>query len=168
MAIDSLPRGGRERRMISLIKELNNLGGHHIELLLFKDVVEYREEVLSLDLTKHIIKRQPKKDPRVFYKVYRLLKEIRPDIVHVWANMSMIYVIPAAKLLRIPILNGSIVNAPVRSRWYHGEQIRTRFGFPFSKIIVSNSQAGLKAYHASPAKSVCRRDHPLASLHLTQ
>lgn len=141
--------------MLSLIKELYNLGGYHIELLLFKDVVEYAQEVSSLQLRTHVIQRKPRKDPRVFYKVYRLLQGLRPDILHVWADMSMIYVIPAASMLGIPILNGSIANAPVHTRWHQAEQIRTRVGFPFSKIVVANSQAGLKSYQAPPGKSVC-------------
>ena len=38
---DSLIKGGRERRMIELIKGLLNEPNVHIELILFKNLIEY-------------------------------------------------------------------------------------------------------------------------------
>ncbi|MDH3652062.1 MAG: glycosyltransferase, partial [Saprospiraceae bacterium] len=155
MAIDSLPRGGRERRMLALASDLVLRGIYEIHVVIFNDVNEYQDEVSKLHINLYVIPRWPKKDPRAFWRVYRLCRRLKPDLVHCWADMSAIYMIPAATILGIPILNGCIVNAPVHSKWWYSKQMRTRITFPFSNVIVANSQAGLKAYQVPESKGLC-------------
>jgi len=151
---DSLIKGGRERRMIELIKGLSKEPGIHIELILFKNLIEY-PEIYDLGIPLHIIERKPKHNPLTFWKVYKICKDVRPDILHTWSSMSAIFVFPAKKLLNIKLLNGNIASAPRNLRIWNRDFFRAKLTFPFSDIVVGNSNAGLKAFKAPGSKSIC-------------
>ncbi|MGD9706497.1 MAG: glycosyltransferase [Candidatus Delongbacteria bacterium] len=148
--IDSLSRGGKERRLVQLLKELQNVENIKIALVVLSESVQY-DEVYSLNLEIIILKRKTKKDMSVFFKVYKICSEFKPDIVHSWGTMPSIYILPSVILKKIKFVNSSIVDAPVKLSlkiW-----IRTKLTFPFSDIITSNSIAGLKSYNVPSRKS---------------
>lgn len=154
LIIDSLTRGGRERRLIALLKALSVDSELRITLVVLSDIILY-PEVYDMDIAVHSIKRNPKKDPRVFLKLFRIAKKTRPALIHTWGSMSTIYAIPACLWYRIPLINGSIANAPVRQRFFDKEYLQSKVTFPFSNKIVSNSKAGLTSYKAPTDKSIC-------------
>jgi glycosyltransferase involved in cell wall biosynthesis len=151
---DSLIKGGRERRMIELIKGLLERSDVQMELVLFANVIDY-PEIHDLDIPLHILERKPKKDPRVFYRFYQLCKRFQPDVIHTWSSMCAIFAYPAIKLLNIKLANGNIANAPHNLKIWDKELFRAKLTFPFSDIIIGNSEAGLKAYYAPKSKSLC-------------
>ena len=69
--------------------------------------------------------------------------------------MTAVYSIPASKLLNIKLVNGMVVDAPVKFNFSNKYWFRVKFAFFFSDVIIGNSKAGLKAYHAPPRKSTC-------------
>ncbi|MCB0548856.1 MAG: glycosyltransferase [Phaeodactylibacter sp.] len=152
--IDSLPRGGKERRMIELLKGLLNTGGYEPAVAILSGKVEY-EEVFGLGIPVHTIIRKSKKDPRLFLRLYHLCKEVRPDIIHSWGSMSSVYVIPAAKALGIRLINASVADAPLNLGLSNKKYLWAKLSFPFSDLIVGNSEAGLRAYRAPGARSRC-------------
>ena len=154
MIIDSLIKGGRERRLIELLKGLKELDSIEVELVVLSKTISY-PEVFDLDIPVHIIERKPKKDPRVFYRIYRICKQFRPAMVHCWGTMSTIYAIPAAKWLGIKLINASIADAPIRLNYLDKHYFRSKLIYPFSDRIIGNSQAGLRAYDAPKDKSQC-------------
>jgi glycosyltransferase involved in cell wall biosynthesis len=89
----------------------------------------------------------------MFLRFYRLCKQIRPDIIQSWGAMSNIYAIPAAKALKIRLLNSCIANAPAKFEYTNKKHLWTKLSFPFSDLIIGNSQAGLKVYGAPAGKS---------------
>jgi len=151
---DSLIKGGRERRMIELIKGLLERSDVEMELVLFANVIDY-PEIHDLDIPLHILERKPKKDPRVFYRLYQLCKRFQPDVIHSWSSMCAILAFPSVKLLNIKLVNGNIANAPHNLKIWDKELFRAKLTFPFSDIIIGNSEAGLKAYYAPHSKSFC-------------
>jgi glycosyltransferase involved in cell wall biosynthesis len=62
--------------------------------------------------------------------------------------MPSIYAIPSVFFLRIPLVNAMIADAKCNSE----ERFRLKITAPFSKVILSNSIAGLKAYGANGLK----------------
>ncbi len=152
--IDSLKRGGTERRMLELVKGLIPNPDVDLAIITFNKNVEYTE-IFDMDVTLHILERKPKKDPRVFGKVYRIAKEFGADILHCWGTMSAIYAIPTAQLLSVKFINGCVVDAPKDFEWTDSRYLRTRVSFPFSDLILSNSKAGLRSYKAPSYKSQC-------------
>jgi glycosyltransferase involved in cell wall biosynthesis len=95
--------------------------------------------------------RKIKKDPRVFYSLYKICRDFKPDIIHSWGSMPSIYALPVAKLLHIKFINAMISNAVCKrgsKSW-----VRARLTFPFSDVVVSNSKAGLIAHNAPLSRS---------------
>lgn len=154
MINDSLRRGGRERRMIELLKGLTEQSDLAIELAFFDVEIAY-PEINELGIPIHILERKPKKDPTVFYRFYKLCKRFTPDIIHSWGTMASIYAIPASKILGIKLINGNITDAPAGLNIFDSRYFRAKLTFPFSDIVLGNSFAGLEAYRAPRSKSRC-------------
>ncbi len=109
--IDSLVRGGKERRLIELIKAFNDLGYIEVMVVLLKDVLQYQEIYNLSKVDVKILKRKIKKDPEFVLEIIKLCKLFKPDIIHSWGSMPSIYAIPAISLLNIIFINGMITNA---------------------------------------------------------
>lgn len=152
MLIDSLVKGGRERRLIELLKGLNSHKDIGLGLVLFSKKVAY-PEVFDMDIPIHYLERQPAKDPRVFYRLYQIAKREKAHILHSWGWMPSIYAVPTAKWLGIKLINAAITDAPNGMRLWDTRYFRAQLTMPFSDAIVSNSKAGLNAYDAPVSNS---------------
>ena len=151
--IESLIRGGKERRLIELLRSFEQ-SNYKVcfTLILLKDELRY-PEIHRLKNTKLIIlKRKRKKSFSTFIKLFKHVKIDRPDIIQSWGGMSSVYVAPIALMLRIPFVNAMITNSYCPR--YSKTWIRSRMTFPFSNIILSNSIAGLNAYKVRGNKKV--------------
>jgi glycosyltransferase involved in cell wall biosynthesis len=151
--IDSLNAGGKERRLTELMKALVIKKDIEFELVVMSDIVHYKE-VLNLGINIHYITRTTKKDISVFSRVYKLCRKYKPDIVHCWDSMTVVYLVSACKLLNIKLVNGMVVDSPIKQNLCNKHWLRAKLTFPFSDIIVGNSKAGLLAYKAPKSKSV--------------
>ena len=144
----NLRAGGRERRLVELFKYLKRSGECDIELVITKDVVHY-PEFFELGIPLHVIERKwIKKDPMLFFSFFRIARQFRPDIIHVWSHMTAVYALPAALLLRVPLINNEIVDSTV------GLPLPLKgLVFRVSRRVIGNSIAGLEAYGAPAGKS---------------
>ncbi len=149
--IDSLGSGGKERRLLELIKRLSKMPDYEMELVVTKNEIHYKE-IFSMNIKIHFLVRKGfKKDPRIFINFFKITKSFKPDIIHVWSNMVAIYAIPTKFFLKIPMINNQITNAPEKvSNSFFGPGLT----FPFSDKIIANTYAGLKAYKAPKNKSL--------------
>ncbi|PTM15081.1 MAG: hypothetical protein DA408_00230 [Bacteroidetes bacterium] len=154
MLNDNLVKGGRERRLLELLKGLAQYPEVTCELVIFSDKIAY-QEVYDLGIPLHILERKPAKDPRVFFRLYQLCRKFQPDIIHSWGSMTSVYAIPAAKMLGIKLLNAMVADAPQNQGWRDTHWLRGRLTFPFSDAVLGNSRAGLQAYGAPRFKSHC-------------
>lgn len=154
LLIDSLVSGGRERRLIELIKGLRNYPDVQLKLVIFSDKIHY-QEIYELGLPVIILKRVPKKNPLVFLKLFKLCREWKPQLIHSWGTMSAIWSIPSTLLLHIKLINGNVTDAPPNMRFFSKELIRAKLSFPFSTVVVGNSKAGLAAYKVPKEKALC-------------
>jgi len=151
--IDTLGSGGKERRLTELLKALRSRQEVYFELVVMSDAIHYRE-ILDLGINIHKIIRKTKKDFSVFGKFYRLIRDYKPDIVHCWDSMTAIYVAPLCKILYFKLVNGMVIDSPVKQNIFNKHWLRAKLTFPFSHVIVGNSKAGLIAYKAPASKSV--------------
>jgi glycosyltransferase involved in cell wall biosynthesis len=152
--IDSLASGGKERRLVQLMKGIKLASDIEFILVLMSDEIEYKE-VFDLDIKIHYLIQRSKKDISVFYRFYQLCKNWKPDIVHCWESTTAVYIVPACKLLKIKIVNGMVTETLVKQNIFDTQWFRARLTFPFSDVIVGNSVAGLGSYKAPDNKSVC-------------
>ena len=148
--IENLGSGGKERRLVELIKKISQYPDVSVEIALMKDEIHYKD-IHNYDVKIHLLERKGlKKDPRIFFKFFRLVRKVQPNIIHVWGNMVAIYSIPARILLGGTLINSQITDAPEKpSTAFLGP----RLTFPFSDRIIANSHAGLNVYNAPSEKS---------------
>lgn len=154
LLIDSLVSGGRERRLIELIKGLGEYSYIHLTLVVFSDKIHY-QEIFDLGIPVKILKRVPKRNPMVFFRLFKICKEWKPNLIHSWGTMSAIWAIPSSIMLKIKLVNGNITDAPTKMPFFDKRLYRAKLTFPFSEIIVGNSLAGLKSYKVSEKKGIC-------------
>ncbi len=149
--IEDLNSGGKERRLVELIKGLSNNQEVEMGIVLTRDIIHYKD-IYKTDVKFFFAKRKDglKKDFRVFYRFYKITKVFKPDFIHVWGNLVAIYAIPAKLFLKIPMINSQITDAPSR---VINSILSHKLSFPFSDKIISNTYAGLKAYNAPKRRS---------------
>lgn len=152
--IDCLTSGGRERRLVELLKGLKTHDQVEFELVIMSRDVHYIE-VLNLGIKIHYLVRSSRKDLSIFGKFYKICLNFKPDIVHSWDTMTAIYSIFACKLLGIKFINGMISNSPRKQNVFNKYWLRGKLTFPFSDVIIGNSKSGLEAYHAPKSRSIC-------------
>ena len=151
--IDCLTSGGKERRLVELMKGLNRVPGIQFELAIMSKDIHYNE-VFDLGIPIHYILRRTKKDLKVFNSFYIICKQYKPDFVHCWDGMTALISTPVCKILQIKLVNGMITDTPLRHNIFYKPWLRARLTFPFSDIIIGNSKAGLVAYSAPKEKSI--------------
>lgn len=143
---DSLRLGGKERQLVELLKGLKE---RNIEILLVcMDQGEFYEpDVRALSIPMKYLFRKVRWDPSVIGGFYGLAKDFNPDVIHTNSMMSSAYALPVAKLLGIPLINGSIRNCFQNSsfRW---KVERTLLSM--SDFRIANSLAGLRSRGFSP------------------
>lgn len=152
--IDSLCAGGKERRLIELMKGLRLEPGISFEVVLMDKEIHYKQ-IFNLNIRIHYLLRKTKKDLSVFAKFYKICKDYKPDIVHCWDSMTAVISVPTCKLLNIKLVNGIVVDTPVKQNIFNKHWLRAKLTFPFSNKIIGNSKAGLAAYKAPFKKSSC-------------
>jgi glycosyltransferase involved in cell wall biosynthesis len=150
---DTLDVGGKERRLTELIKALSLHKEIDFELVVMSKDIHYKE-ILNLGVRIHYITRKSRHDFSVFYRFFKLCRSFKPDFAHCWDSMTAIYLVPACKLLHIKLINGMVVDAPVKQNLSNKYYLRAKLTFPFSDVIIGNSKAGLLAYRAPEKKSV--------------
>jgi glycosyltransferase involved in cell wall biosynthesis len=155
MVIDSLGKGGKERRMIELIKGLVRAGNHFdIFLVILSENIEYKQ-VYELPIKMEIVKRKFRKDPTIPIKLRKIISRFSPDIIHSWSTMSSIYLSIANLFSRIPFINAVLADAPLHLNIFDQEYLRVKLTTPFTDFFVSNSKAGIRSYRTPGRKSVC-------------
>ncbi len=150
--IESLRSGGKERRLLELIKYLNEQHGFKMILVLTEDEIHYKYAYNLVNDIRILKRKYLKKDPTIFFRFYNLCKEFKPDIIHTWGSMLAFYALPASLLMKVPHINGHIADSPVNLRRSGFHYAVTKLGFRFSDVILSNSYAGLDSYNVKGGK----------------
>ena len=149
--IDSFGPGGKERQLSELVKGLYD-NSIDCELLILDDFIYY-ESIYLYNIKIHTIVRRFKKDPSIFLKLFPIIKKANADIIHSFDDMSLIYSMPSAKILNIPIISGTIRSAPNKLNFISKENLMKKITFPFVNTIISNSKAGIEIFKAPQSKS---------------
>ncbi|NLD48070.1 MAG: glycosyltransferase, partial [Clostridiaceae bacterium] len=144
--IESLRSGGKERRLVELLIYLKQNTNYDLRLVLTENEIHY-SYVHDLGIPIDIIKRRfIKKDPLLFFKFYRIIKEFNPDIIHSWGTMSTFYAIPSKQILKKPLLANLIASAKKDYRKYSLSAFFNLCDYKYADLILGNSIAGFKAY----------------------
>ncbi len=156
MLIDNLGKGGKERRLLELLKYFDKITGYEILLVVFRNCIEYSSVFNLKNTTVKILKRRIKKDPFVFLTIRNIVKAFTPNLVHSWGSMPTIYVSFVCRRYKIPLLNAMVADCYFP---FGGESwIRSYITYPFSNRILSNSYNGSVAYKVPYNKAAVIRN----------
>jgi glycosyltransferase involved in cell wall biosynthesis len=139
---DSLRLGGKERQIVELVKGLKQTKAMELLLVCMDRGEFYEPDVKALSIPLKYLLRKWRWDPLVFHEFYRVVKEFSPDVIHTNSMMSSAYALPVAKMLGVPLINGSIRNC------FHSRTLRwkvERALLSWSDFRIANSAAGLRS-----------------------
>ncbi len=84
--IETLRSDGKERQLVELLKGLVHVEGIECELIVMSEETHYTD-LYKLNIPVHRLVRKSRKDPAIFWRLYRLLRRIQPDSLHSWSPM---------------------------------------------------------------------------------
>lgn len=137
----NLGPGGKERQLTETISNLNGdniLSGliAYSKGAFYSEVVKKRN-ILLFEIPRGLLKISP------FFRSWSIIKQFRPDIIHAWDTLSMLYTYFPARLYGSKIVDGSIRDAGVDKGIFYYYK---KFFLKRADAVISNSYAGLKAY----------------------
>lgn len=155
MITNTLKKGGKERRMLELIKGLLEADSNcRIMLVSLDNIVDY-PQVYEMPIRFEMILKGKSKDWKLAFKLRRIIRDFNPDIIHSWDITASAYLQIANLFSRKPVIHGVIYDAAADSDVFRKHYRRIKMLTPFSKMFVANSKAGLAAYKTPAPKSVC-------------
>lgn len=152
---DNIGGGGKERRMLELIKSLSKDPSFKIILISISDMGVGYDYVYDFPITIIESERDYKYTVKPFFVIKGAIEKYKPDVVHSWGSMCSVYMLPLLPLRKFKFINGIIADAPIHIPWHHKNYIRGKITFHFSDVVLSNSLAGIKSYGAPVNKTYC-------------
>ena len=150
---ECLMAGGKERRLLELIRYLQDTTDYEILLVITKSAIHY-DYVRDFKIRIEVLRRKYfKRDPLFFFKLFRVYKKFRPDIIHSWSSMTTCYSIPYAVVHNTPIVDGEINDSRRGFSTWSLRGMIFKLNTYFSKVILANSQSGLLAYRMTSPKA---------------
>lgn len=152
---DNIGGGGKERRMLELIKSLSKDPAYKIILISISDMGVGYDYIYDFPITIIESDREYKYTVKPFFIIRGAIQKYKPDIVHSWGSMCSVYMLPLLPFRKFKFINGIIADAPVHIPWHHKNYLRGLITFYFSDVVLSNSLAGIRSYGAPIEKTFC-------------
>lgn len=152
---DNIGGGGKERRMLELIKSLSKDPAYKIILISISDMGVGYDYMYDFPITIVESDRKYKYTTKPFFIIRGAIEKYKPDVVHSWGSMCSVYMLPLLPFRKFKFVNGIIADAPVHIPWHHKNYVRGRVTFYFSDVVLSNSLAGIRSYGAPIEKTYC-------------
>ena len=148
--IAGLTGGGRERRMVELVKGLNSNEFYEQYVILLNKAIDY-PDIYKTD-AKIIVIDYPSK-LETTKVIFRTLKTLRPSILHLWTEIHYVLILISVlkPFLSYRLIVGFLADGnPVRKLL---SRFANRLAFTMADRIVSNSKAGGIAKNAPQNKA---------------
>lgn len=151
--IKSLSFGGKERRLLELVRYFKKDSEIDCILILLENKIQFHDVQNIFSEIIFLNDKYKKRDISVFYKLFKISKSKNIDIIHSWGLMESFYCIPSKLFLKTKLITANIADAIPRKYKFNLESFLLKSVFLFSDIILSNSYAGLNAYKIKSNKS---------------
>lgn len=146
--IPTLDQGGAEKQISLLARGL----GQALDSDAFEAIVivlthtgPREQELVESGIEIHHINKSSKLDPFAWFRLRKLLKELKPDIVHTWLFAANAYGRTAALSAKVPVILGSERSV---DPWKNALQFWIdRFIAKRTQGITANSQGTIDFYH---------------------
>lgn len=140
---DTTKVGGKERQLVEMIRYAKQQLGFECHVFCLYDNPGFGHVLAEISDSFTKINRPTKKSLSPFLQLYRHFRHREIDIAHSFDPLTFFYAFPAAKMLRIPIINGSIRDAGVEKGAHYYFK---KASLLLATKVISNSQAGLDYY----------------------
>lgn len=135
----TIRRGGSERQLFTIYKYGSNCF-RNVIVSIYKPAINYLDEYNVKHEDAFFVLH-----PNIFIRLFRFFrfsKKLKPDVVYARDTLSFLIAAFAGIFQSYKVINGSIRHGVTGSGWLY--RWRT-FVLHFSRFIIANSQAGLKA-----------------------
>ena len=137
--IPSFGPGGAERQLALMAAELARMGVEvHVAFVAGGPNLG-RLENASVRL--HVLDAAGNHDPMLAWRIFGLVRDVRPDVIQTWLTQMDILAGAAAILCRVPLIVSERCNAPAYPRGWK-TRLRRMIGLRADRVIA-NSRAGL-------------------------
>jgi glycosyltransferase involved in cell wall biosynthesis len=155
--IGQLAMGGAERQMVMLAQ---NLAKSRYEVLVcsLSEVNEIFKDPAQAGVNLVILNRMMKPDITRFWRLARVIRDFKPDIIHTFLFSANFWGRIFGKCYKIPVIVSERSADTMKPRWQVGCD---RLIKPWTNLLVANSQAGADAV-------ISRREmdaHKIAVIH---
>lgn len=151
---DVLTKGGKERRIVELLKYCKEYYHVNFEIIFMHDGIDF-PEIYETNYPIHIIHWKNQSIRQSFRKINAITKAFQPDIIHSWASMTDIVAVVLKYLHKKKFVSSMIAEVlPFRS-YNNKDYLRSKISFKVADIITSNTKAGILSYKAPLSKSIC-------------
>ena len=153
ICIEALGVGGKERQAVELIKGLSCHSDIECHVVCLAPDDFYLDQLAGRGISLDFATRRVRWDVGLFYRLCQTIRQYRPHLIHTNGLLSSFYTMPLARLMSIPLINGSIRNAFPRGdfRW-RVEKLLAKM----ADYRVANSYAGLQSrgFEAAEVRNV--------------
>ncbi|RJP56310.1 MAG: glycosyltransferase [Candidatus Auribacter fodinae] len=145
--------GGTEKMIIQVAGSLNDRGFVSYVVSL-KPGLPLKEQCSKMNITCLSVEMRSKFDISALFRLYALIRDIKPDILHTYLFHSNILGRIIGRIARVPVIISGQRNVDLWRKWYHN--IIDRISSRFCRYIIANSYAGqrflIDAVRMPPAK----------------
>lgn len=148
--INQFAGGGRERRMVELVKGLNSVVGIQMHTIVFHESIDYKD-VLSTNMTYDCVKEKNRKARCL--QIEKIIASYLPDIVHSWVDThtEMLLLGHLKKKYGYKYIAGFVADGN-KNKKLSFRHLTMLYTFRKADAVVSNSKAGLLAKGVSKEK----------------
>ncbi len=149
---DGLGGGGKEHRLVQLIKGLNDSRYGELYLIMTRNYVAYREvEKYNIKIT-YINRFQW----NFIFKYLNFINQLQPDIIQIWSEAPLFYfnIIRPLIIYKCPVSFSSAADCNFHLKPFV-KRIFYLFSYRWLHSIVGNSMAGLNNYRVPKSKQYC-------------
>ncbi len=147
--IGSFGVGGKERQLAELIRGLPKK--KYLISFIVKNSDSYYMQSIENDLDYFYSLEEKRFGLRSLLKIYKIIIDFKPDIVHSWASVATLQIIILRGFLNFKLIDGSIRDSIPPG--INAKLIRLIINL-FADRIISNSKAGLINYMVPERKSI--------------
>ncbi|PYP70060.1 MAG: glycosyltransferase [Gemmatimonadetes bacterium] len=98
-----LGKGGMESTAINLARGLDRTRFRPV-IIALDEAGEHEEELREAGIEYHVLGGRRLRDPRFHWRLFQLLRRLRPDVVHTHHFATLLHTVTAARLARVPRL----------------------------------------------------------------
>jgi glycosyltransferase involved in cell wall biosynthesis len=145
--LDSLRVGGKERQAVELLKGLSRFSSVESIVVTMGTEQFYVADIENLGVPLSYLVRKVRGDPTIFSRLWHIMRQFRPHIIHTNSEMAMSYAWPLARLMGAKLINGTIRNA------FSGDGLRWQWHklmLRLAEARVANSKAGFGSRGMQP------------------